>query len=119
MGVTPTKIADVYDWAFEANVDLLPVDIKGDYFHKFIPDAGGARFTAKRRVQTFSVFSLLPLEEAVNAGQYLFRLDLVDASGSYAQIQGQGYLASGGLTAPHDVVDDSLEIIFDGVWTQT
>ncbi len=119
LGTTPTKVADIYDWQFETSTDLLPVDIKGDYFHKFLPDAGGARLTAKRRNQTSAVLSALAPDAALNATQLLFRADLVDASGSFTQITGQGYVSSGSLNAPRDVVDDTFEITLDGIYTQS
>ena len=119
IGATPTKVADIYDWQFETTTDVLPVDIKGDFFHKFSPDVGGARFTAKRRNQTSGVLSALPPDAALNGTQLLFRLDLVDASGSYTQITGQGYCSGGSLNAPRDVVDDVLELTLDGIWTES
>ncbi len=119
IGSTPTKVADIYDWQFETTTDLLPIDIKGDYFHKFTPDAGGARFTAKRRNQASAVLAALAPDAALNGTQLLFRLDLVDASGSYTQITGQGYVSDGSLNAPRDVVDDTVGLTFDGVWTQS
>jgi hypothetical protein len=119
IGSTPNKVADIYDWQFETSTDLLPVDIKGDFFHKFVPEAGGARFTAKRRNQASAVLSTLPPDAALNGTQLLFRLDLVDASGSYTQITGQGYCSGGSLNAPRDVVDDTVELTFDGVYAQS
>lgn len=119
LGSTPTKVADIYDWTFEATTEVLPVDIKMDAYHKFVPGAGGARFTAKRRVQTVSALNNLALDAATNATQLLFRLDLIDNSGGFAQIQGQGYVSSGSLSAPQAPVDDTFEVTFDGVWTQS
>lgn len=118
LGSPLTKFLDVYDWVFESTTDTQPVDIKGDYFHRFVADAGGARFTAKRRNQAFAIFSpLAPIAASNNA--LAFRLDLVDASGSYTQITGSGIVTSGSVNAPRDVVDDTMELLVDGAWTQT
>lgn len=116
LGSTPSIVFDVFDWTFTPDNEVLSADIKGDKFHKFIPGAGGAKFTAKRRVEASSVFAAMSLDEATNFTQYLFRLDLIAANGSYTQIQGQGYVSGGSLAAPHAAVDDVLEITFDGVY---
>jgi hypothetical protein len=119
LGSTPTIVLDVYDWAFTATNDVLECDIKGDKYHKSIPGAGGAKFTAKRRVEASSVFAAMAIDEATNHTQNLFRLDLISNNGSYTQIQGQGYVSSGSLTAPRDAVDDSIEITFDGLYSMS
>lgn len=119
MGTTPTIVFDVYDWQFDSSTSVLPCDIKSDKYHKYIPDAGGAKFTAKRRVETNAVFSALLLDESTNYTQQLFRLDLIDASNSYTQITGQGFVTSGTLAAPRGAADDTIEITFDGVWQLT
>lgn len=120
MGATPTIVADVYEWTFEPKEDLLPCDIKSDRYHRFVPDAGGAVFRAKRRIESTAFFSGLVIDAIANETQALFRLDLIDNNGSYTQIQGQGYVTSGTLGVPYNgPADDMIELTFDGVWTQT
>jgi hypothetical protein len=119
LGTVPTLVLDVYDWTFSAETAPLQCDIKSDKYHKYIPDAGGAKFTAKRRVEASSVFAALVLDESTNYTQQLFRLDLIAANGSYTQITGQGYVSAGSLSAPHAAVDDTIEITFDGIWQMT
>jgi len=124
MGSTPTRVADVYDWTFQSAIDLHPVDIKGDAYHKWGVGAAGATFSAKRRVETTGFFSGIVLTSAAaNADgvpdQTLFRLDLIDSQSGFTQITGQGFISAGSLNAPQDAVDDTIEITLDGVWTQT
>ena len=119
------KIADVFDWTFTPSVELFQCDIKSDKFHKYAATGGGgAVFTARRFHQAASLFNILARTQAnvaANAAtaQLLFRLDLIDANGSFAQVLGQGYVTGGSLTNPQGPVNDSLEVTFDGVWTQT
>lgn len=121
-----TKTADVYDWVFDTTVEVLPCDIKSDKYHKFALGAAGAKFTAKRRLESTSFFSHQALLDAATTNvpttagaQLLFRLDLIDNNSSFAQITGQGFVSAGSLTNPQDSVDDSIEVTFDGIWTQT
>jgi hypothetical protein len=119
LGSTPTVVADVIDWQFEATTEVLNCDIKGDAYSKFSPSHASARFTAKRINQASAVFAALVADAAVNATQLLFRLDLVDASGSYTQITGQGFVTSGGIGAPRDKVEDVFEVTLDGLWSMS
>ena len=120
IGSTPTKVLDTHEWTFNARTDLLPVDIKGDVYHRFTPDVTTATFTAKRYIEAFSVFAPLVSDAAVNSTQQLFRLDLIDGSGSFVQIQGQGYVTSGSLTAPYNAeAEDEFESQCDGAYTIT
>lgn len=119
LGSPLTKVGDVYDWTFDSTGVALPASIKMDAFDRFSPSHGSAKFTAKRRVNTSAV-GMKEVFDMANAGELLdFRLDLIDASSSFTQISGSGYITSGGLAAPRGAADDTFELTIDGAWTVT
>jgi hypothetical protein len=116
VGASPVKVADIYDWQWEANTELLNASIKMDVIDRFVPSHGtGYRFTAKRRSQgAASVFPAFVFDSAVNATQTVWRLDLVDNNNGFIQISGKGYAKSTSLNAPADqAVDETFELQFD------
>lgn len=114
IGAGPSKVLDVFDWVFENTTEILDCTIKGDFFSRNIASLGSARFTARRYTEIGGTFALLVQDAALNNTQLNFRLDLVDANGTFDQIQGRGHVTRGGLTAPRGPVEDSLEVVFDG-----
>lgn len=119
LGATPTKVADLYDVTFDSTGVALQCDVKMDAFSVFSPSHGTAKITAKRRVNTSSV-GMFEVFDMANSGELLaFRLDLIDASSSFTQISGEGYITSGSLAAPRGPVDDTFEMTINGAWTTT
>jgi hypothetical protein len=111
-----TKVLDVYDWVWDANTELLNASIKGDVLERWVASHGmGYKFTAKRRSQgAASVFPAFVFDSAVNNTRGHWRLDLVDANGSFVQIYGEGFAKSTSLNAPADqAVEETFELAFD------
>lgn len=110
------KVADIYDWAFDAEVEVRSARIKMDLFERVSPAFGRATFTAKRRVEDPAV-GAVELKDSANVGERLAcRLDLVDNNSNFHQIRGHGYFQAATLNAPRDAVDDTFTFIFDSEW---
>ena len=46
VGAVPVKVADIYDWQWEANTELRDASIKMDVIERFVPSHGtGYKFT--------------------------------------------------------------------------
>jgi hypothetical protein len=119
LGASPVKVGDIFDWTFEATVENVPCSIKMDAYERFIPSFGTARLTAQRYVNTRTLLLNETLDAISNAEQQTFRLDLVDASGSFSQISGTGYINRAALAAPRGMVVDDFELVVDGIWAIT
>lgn len=119
LGSPLVKVADIYDWAWEAATEMLGCDIKMDAFSRFTPSHGNARFTAKRRLNTTALLTKEVFDSANNGEQLAFRLDLIDNDNTLSQISGTGYVSSGSVGAPRDAISDEFEITVDGDYTVT
>jgi hypothetical protein len=111
---TMTKIADIFDWEFHQNTTVYDVSIKGDPIERFVPShSSGVRFTAKRYNQGLQAFAGIPTDAALNATLETWRLDLVDASGSFTQITVYGYAIAASTNAPRGMSEETIEIQCD------
>lgn len=113
------KVADIYDWVWEANTEMLPCAIKMDAFDRVAASHGHARFTAKRRLNTSAILAQNVFDSANIAEFLAFRLDLIDADNTLTQISGLASASQGGLSAPRDAVDDTIEFTVDGEYAIT
>lgn len=119
-GSSFVKVLDTEEWVFSDDVELMDVSIKGDIETRFQVSHGTApKFTAKRRHEGVSVFVAFLADAIANHTRTAWRLDLIDASGSFTQITGTGYAKSGSASAPQDAATETFELQFDDVWTYT
>lgn len=119
LGTPLTFAGDVYDWSWEATTEMLDCSIKMDFFTKYTPSHGAAKFTAKRRLNTSAILAQNVFDSAQNGEFLAFRLDLINADNTKTQISGFGFVSSGGLSAPRDAVDDTFEMTVDDAYTIT
>lgn len=130
-----TKYADVYNWRFETNVEMLDCTRKGEGYRRFMPGAGTSRFTADKFIQTLSSLLILADDDLATAAlgpvvRVAFKLITVgtEATGTTfsspnlnvadAQIiQGFGWVERAYLEAPFDdAIREGFEMQVDGEW---
>lgn len=114
-GAVPVKVAEAYNWVFEDTVKVERCSVKGDAWERKLAGRGDGTVTCEAYVTTFAALARLLPTNVGSGAQVTFRLDAVDASASFQQISGVGYISRGRLTVPHDgLITDVIEITLDG-----
>lgn len=115
LGTPLVKVADTYNWTMETTAKVERASVKGDKWERKMPGRGDATITVDAYISTGALLSR-EIFDAVNTQERLqFRLDAIDANGSFQQITGYGYISRGTIGMPHDdKATDSVEITLDG-----
>lgn len=133
-----TKVADVFNLAFESQVEVAECTRKGESYRRYVPGPGGARITGEARFQKLAVLAAIaddPLVEDPGAlahpRRVAFKIVTNDndqaagfnlattATGLAGEqiIKGFGYFASANVNIPFDdAITQPFEIQVDGEW---
>lgn len=118
---TGNKIADLYNWTLEVDVEMAECSVKADKHEKYVVGRTTSRVTAERYVTNPTALASLAVTAGGTGGNstggttVTFKLEgLDDTPGSAPAggpvITGEGYVSKGNLTVPRGLITDTLEI---------
>lgn len=118
---TGQKIADIYNWTLEVNVEVAECGRKGETHQKYAVGATTSRVTAERYVTSPTALASLAVVAGTSGGNstggntvtyQLVGLDDTPGSAPAAApvITGEGYVSKGNLAVPRGLITDTLEI---------
>lgn len=112
------KIADIFNWTFEAQSEVEDVTTKGDLYARNQANGVSARFTGQAYVQTIAaMLSRISASATEDPGRFAFKLWLIDNTAGFQTIAGFCWLTRGSLNAPRGMSVDDCEFTVDGEFT--
>ncbi len=109
------KIADIYNWEMDVDVEMAECGIKGEKHQKYV--AGTT--TSRVRAQRYTVNPTLASPGAVTAGNsadtaggttVTYTLYGIDGGATGPVVTGEGFISRGSLRVPRGMISDELEI---------